>query len=81
MRNFSLILFIIIAIFTDAQNVSKNISQGDKLFKTGQYFSASSMYKSALDVQYNTDLAYKYADACRLDTILKKPKNTTKKLV
>ena len=70
-KNF-VILFFVIAIFAHSQNVSKYIHNGDELLKSKQFYSAANQYKKALDLVYDDQVAYKYAEANRLDYNYKK---------
>ncbi len=62
--------FLIIAIFVSIKAlIAQNsyINKADKYFENGNYYSASYLYKIALNNAYNKDLEYKYAEACRLN--------------
>lgn len=74
------ILFFLSVIFAQAQNVSKYIHNGDNLLKSKQYYSAANQYKKVLDLAYDDQIAYKYAEANRLDYNFKEAAKYYKKV-
>jgi hypothetical protein len=74
------ILFFFTASFAFSQNVQKYIHNGDELLKNKQYYSAANQYKKALDLAYDDNLAYKYAEANRLDYNYKEAEKYYKKV-
>ncbi len=65
---FLLLQFSIILNFSFAQSFRAYIKAGDSAFEQGNYYGAANMYKKALDINRNVvKLAYKYADACRMN--------------
>ena len=73
--------FIIILIsFQIAFSQSRVINKADKYFDNGDYYSASYLYKQALNKMYDKNIAYKYAEACRLNYDFKNAERYYKKL-
>ena len=68
MKNKTLhIILLLTTLFSFAYGQNQTIKQADKLFEQKQFFSASYLYKNILDNQFDARIAYKYAEACRLD--------------
>ncbi len=78
-RTALLMLSIFVFININAQN--KTIKQADEYFNNGQFYNASYLYKKILDKQFDDRLAYKYAEACRLDYNLKEAEKYYKQVL
>ena len=76
------ILYLVIFLFTlqIVNSQSRVINKADKYFDNGDFYSASYLYKQALNKMYNKNLAYKYAEACRLNYDYKNAETYYKKL-